>query len=245
MRNVTFDFSGFNYLVTGASSGIGKQIVIDLAESGAKILAVARREEALFELKTQYPDNIFIAVCDVCDKEGIKIKIEEFVNLNGVFNGFVHSAGIYEFSPIKVFEKENFYKMMDISFWSGFDIIQILQKKKYSAEGCSIVLFSSVAAQKGEKGLLAYSATKAAISSAVRSVAKEITARKMRINTVMPGRVDTPMTQPYQNEEVNDMCLLGVGKTDDISSPVLFLLSDGAKWITGTDFVVDGGYLAN
>lgn len=245
MINIRYNFNGCNYLVTGASSGIGKQVVLDLAKTGAKVLALARREDVLAEVKKQYPENVVIAACDVCNKESVKVSIDDFVLKNGVLNGFVHAAGIYEFSPIKVFDKTNFYNMMDISFWSGFDIIQILQKKKYSADGCSIVLFSSVAAQKGEKGLLAYSATKAAISSAVRSVAKEIVSRKMRINTVMPGRVNTPMTEPYQNEEVNDMCLLGVGNPEDVSSPVLFLLSDGANWITGTDFIVDGGYLAN
>lgn len=244
MSSIKFDFQDLNFLVTGASSGIGKQIALDLAKSGARILAVARRESILDELKTLYPDNIFVAACDVCDKTEIKKSIDNFVNVNGVFNGFVHAAGIYEFSPLKVFEKSSFYNMMDISFWSGFDIVQILQKRKYSADGCSFVMFSSVAARKGEKGLLAYSATKAAVSSAVRSVAKEIANRNMRINTIMPGRVDTPMTEPYQNDEVNNLCLLGVGKTYDVSVPVLFLLSDGAKWITGTDFVVDGGYLA-
>lgn len=244
MSSIEFDFQDSNFLVTGASSGIGKQIVLDLAKAGARILAVARRKSILDELKTLYPDNIFVATCDVCDKTEIKKSIDNFVNINGVFNGFVHAAGIYEFSPLKVFEKSSFYNMMDISFWSGFDIIQILQKRKYSADGCSFVMFSSVAARKGEKGLLAYSATKAAVSSAVRAAAKEIANRNMRINTVMPGRVDTPMTEPYQNDEVNRLCLLGVGKTYDVSVPVLFLLSDGAKWITGTDFVVDGGYLA-
>lgn len=245
MASVSFDFSGNNYLVTGASSGIGRQIALDLAASGAKVLAVARRKEELKKLRSKYPQNIFIAVADVSDKESVKTVMDSFVSENGAFNGFVHAAGIYQFSPVKVFDKSQFTQMMDINFWSGFDIIQILGKKKYSVEGASFVMFSSVAAVEGEKGLLAYSATKAAVSSAVRSVAKEICGRGQRINAVMPGRVETPMTEPYQNDDVDSRSLLGKSYPNDISKPVLFLLSDGSKWITGTDFVVDGGYLVN
>ncbi len=245
MASVSFDFTGNNYLITGASSGIGRQIALDLAASGAKVLAVARREEELKKVQSEYPQNIFIAVADVCDKESVKSAMDSFISDNGAFNGFVHAAGIYQFSPVKVFDKSQFTQMMDINFWSGFDIIQILGKKKYSVEGASFVMFSSVAAVEGEKGLLAYSATKAAVSSAVRSVAKEICGREQRINAVMPGRVETPMTEPYQNDDVDGKSLLGKAYPDDISKPVMFLLSDGAKWITGTDFVVDGGYLVN
>ena len=245
MAEISFNFTGKKYLVTGASSGIGQRVTLDLASSGANVLALARREEELKKIQSQYPDKITIAVADVCDKEIVKNALKEFINERGALNGFVHAAGIYGFSPIKVFDKVQFQEMMDTNFWSGFDIVQILSKKSFSDDGASFVMFSSVSAAKGGKGLLAYSATKAAISSAVRSVAKEISSRKQRINTVMPGRVQTPMTEPYQNNEVNDRSLLGVGFPADISFPVLFLLSDGARYITGTDFIVDGGYLSN
>lgn len=245
MNNIQFNFIGNNYLVTGASSGIGRQLVIDLANAGANVLALARREEELKKVQSEFPNKISIAVCDVRDKDSVKGQIEHFVIEKGAFNGFAHAAGIYEFSPIKVFEKEQFYEMMDINFWSGFDILQILTKKKYSLDGASFVMFSSVAAVKGEKGFLAYSASKAALSTAVRSVAKEISGRNQRINTVMPGRVETPMTEPYQNDNADERNFFGKAYPEDITKSVLFLLSDGAKWITGTNLVVDGGYLIN
>ena len=245
MTDISFDFTGKNYLVTGASSGIGQQVALDLALSGANVLALARREEELKKLQSQYPDKITIAIADVCDKDIVKNVLRNFVDEKGLFNGFVHAAGIYAFSPIKVFDKNQFQKMMDTNFWSGFDIVQILSKKSFSETEASFVMFSSVSAVKGGKGLLAYSASKAAISSAVRSVAKEICPRKQRINTVMPGNVQTPMTEPYQNNEVDSRSLLGASHPVDISFPVLFLLSDGARYITGTDLLVDGGYLSN
>lgn len=244
MAEVSFDFTGNNYLVTGASSGIGKQVVLDLAASGAKVLALARREEELKQVESEYPGNISIAVADVCDKNAVKEAVLSFVSVNGLLNGFVHAAGVYQFSPVNVFDKEQYYKIMEINFWSGFDIVQFLSKKKFSSDYSSFVMFSSVAAIKGEKGCFVYSATKAAVSTAVRSVAKEISGRHLRINTVMPGCVATPMTK-VNGIDITDKILFGMGIPSDISSPVLFLLSDGAKWITGTDFVVDGGYLIN
>lgn len=245
MAKVSFDFAGNNYLVTGASSGIGKQVVLDLASSGAKVLALARREEELRKVQKICPDNISVVPVDVCDKNAVREAVSSFVADSGPVNGFVHAAGVYEFSPVNVFDKEQFYKMMEINFWSGFDIVQFLSKKKFSADYASFVMFSSVAAIKGEKGCFVYSATKAAVSTAVRSVAKEICGRHLRINAVMPGSVATPMTNVNGIDNLTDKILFGMGVPSDVSSPVLFLLSDGAKWITGTDFVVDGGYLIN
>ena len=112
----------------------------------------------------------------------------------------------------------------------------------------SIVLFSSVAASSHEKGTFAYAAAKAALNGAMGSIAKEICSKGHRINTVMPGWVsDTMLTSEfndYMDKEAYNKHLLGLGKTDDVSDVVLFLLSDSARWITGTNIVVDGGYLA-
>ena len=245
MARVSFDFTGNNYLITGASSGIGKQIVLDLADSGANILAIARREDELKKLQSEYPEKISIISCDVCDKETVKSSVESFINDKGFLNGFVHAAGIYNFSPINIFDKNEFQKMMDVNFWAGIDIIQFISKKKYSANEASFVMFSSVSALKGEKGALVYSASKAAVSTAVKSLAKELCARKIRVNTIMPGPVATPMTQVEGIENLLERIPFGIGNVSDISYPVLFLLSDGAKWITGTDFIVDGGYINN
>lgn len=245
MASISFDFSGNNYFITGASSGIGKQIVLHLADAGANILALARREEELQKLRSEYPEKISIISCDVCDKEIVRTSVESFIKEKGLLNGFVHAAGVYDFSPINIFDKKTFQKMMDVNFWAGFDIIQFISKKKYSANEASFVMFSSVSALKGEKGALVYSASKAAVSTAVKSVAKELSSRRIRINTIMPGPVDTSMTQVDGIENLLERIPFGIGNTTDISYPVLFLLSDGAKWITGTDFIVDGGYINN
>ena len=248
MSKIIFDFSGECFVVTGASSGMGRQITIELAQAGATVLAIARREERLRELENEYPDRIIPGILDVCDSEKMSATISSFVASKGKLNGAVHAAGIFANTPLRAYDEALAKKVMDVSFWSGVRLMQIINKKKNSADGCSCVLFSSVAATIGEKSNFAYSAAKSAIRAAVRSLAKEIYLRKSRINTVSPGWVETEMTKHDVEEgtvlpKFFDWHLLGTGKPDDVSGMVLFLLSDRARWITGQDFVVDGGYL--
>lgn len=249
MSNVCFDFSGENYVVTGASSGMGRDITIALAAAGARVLAVARNIEALKEVKTQHPGNITVAPIDVCDYESLELAVKSFVDSNGKVKGCVHAAGIVGFTPLRAFDRRLANNIMNTSFWGGINLAQIVNKKKYSLQGCSTVLFSSIASKRGEKTLFVYSAAKAALNAAVKSIAKEIAGDKKRVNTILPGWVKTNMTSDVAaridlDESVYKRHLLGLGEPADVTGMVLFLLSDDAKWITGTDIVVDGGCLS-
>lgn len=248
MSKIKFDFSGENFVVTGASSGMGRQIAIELASAGANVLAIARGKDALVTLQNSYPDKIVIAQSDVCEKETIELEVSDFVTKYGKIKGLVHAAGISGLTPLRCYDEMEAKKIMDISFWSGVFLMHICSKSKYSISGASFVLFSSVRAKHTDKGLFAYASAKAAIEVAVRTFAKEIANRKLRINTVSPGLVNTNMTsdlaETHNLSEVMQNTILGQGTPNDVSGSVLFLLSDRAKWITGTDIIVDGGYLA-
>lgn len=248
MKQVTFDFTGKNFIITGASSGMGRQIAIELAEAGAKVLAIARRESELKKLELLYPDFIVSASLDVCDEEKLENAIKNFVNQYGKFDGAVHAAGISDITPIKSYDKNLANKIMNVSFWAAISLLNLVIKTKYSNNNSSFILFSSVAAFSSEKGMFAYSAAKSAINSSVKSIAKEISKKNQRVNTIVPGWIKTPMTEKAGQisnlESFFDKHLLGAGNPDDVSGMVLFLLSDRAKWITGTDVIVDGGYLA-
>jgi NAD(P)-dependent dehydrogenase (short-subunit alcohol dehydrogenase family) len=242
---VTFNFTGKRFIVTGASSGMGRQITKELALAGAEVLAIARRLPELEQLQAEYPDHITIANVDVTDYSSLGQAIRVFVQEKGKLNGSVHAAGILAFTPLRAFDEVQAKRMMDISFWAGINLLQSVTKKKYSSEVTSHVQLSSVSASKGQKGLSAYSATKAAIHSGIRSISKEIAERGHRVNIVSPGWVDTDMTRDtLTNDAIASEHLLGIGIPEDVSGMVLFLLSDRAKWITGAEFVVDGGYLA-
>ena len=248
MEQVKFDFKGKNFIVTGASSGMGRQVSLELAEAGAKVLAIARRENELQKLKEFYPDYIVPSSLDVCDEEKLENAIKNFVNQYGKIDGAVHAAGISKLTPLKKKKKNEAERIMDVSFWAAIQLIQIATKVKYSNLGASFLAFSSVRAIHTDKGLFAYASAKAAIKIAMKTFAKETANRKIRINTISPGWVNTNMTDRLEEtnnlSEVNRNSLLGIGNPEDVSGMVLFLLSDRSKWITGTDIVVDGGYLA-
>ena len=248
MSKVAFDFSDERYVVTGASSGIGRQITLDLAAAGATVLGIARNVERLNEVRGHFPENIFVASVDVCDKAALENAIKNFVAEKGKLNGGVHAAGIVDLTSLKNFKPEVAEKIMQVSFWAGVDFVKIITKSKYAVNGTSTVLFSSTAAIDNARGMFAYSAAKSAVNSFVKTVSKEIAIRNHRINSVMPGFVNTAMSEStdwwHKVKSTLDATLLGAGDPSDVSGAVLFLLSDGARWITGTNLVVDGGLLA-
>lgn len=248
MKQVAFDFSGERYVVTGASSGMGRRVALELAASGAEVLAVGRNQERLQSLYQQNTKNITVASVDVCDAEGMEKAIADFVAGHGKICGGVHAAGIMALTPLRSLDEAQAKKIMDVSFWAGISLLRLITKAKYGERGTSTVLFSSVCAESAEKGMFAYAATKAAINSAIRSVAKEVATKGHRVNSVLPGWVISPMTDAAgkltEVKKIFDKHPLGAGNAEDVTGMILFLLSDRARWITGSNIVVDGGYLA-
>ena len=248
--NVNFDFDGKNFVVVGASSGIGKQTAIELATGGANVLAIGRNVERLDELKNICPEKIFTVSLDVIDAESADWTqaLTKFIDAVGKVDGGVYSAGIVGLTPLNSFDRELAHRIFDTSFWGMINFMQVAAKKKISNAGSSFVLMSSLAGDFGTKSLFAYSAAKAAVKAAVKPIAKEIIRNRHRVNTVSPAMVKTDMLGniAYESEigaAEMSRYLLGLGKPDDISGLILFLLSDRAGWITGQDFALDGGYL--
>jgi len=248
MANVKFDFTGNNYVVTGASSGMGYDVAKKLVENGANVLVIARRLDLLEELKKYCPDRVFVSALDVCNYEDMEKAVKLFVEKVGKLDGVVHAAGINLLTPLKAFDETEARKIHDITFWAGVKLLQICTKVKVSNVGASYVMFASVGAQDADKGTFAYASSKSSIRISVRAFAKEFASRKLRFNTISPGLVRTDMSanlEEIQNLDlVNQKSILGLGQPSDVTGSVLFLLSDGSKWITGTDLIVDGGFLA-
>lgn len=249
MSDVQFDFTGKNFVVVGASSGLGRQIALELAESGAHVLAVARNETRLEELANASP-LIHTAMLDVltASADDWTVMFESFVHLHGKIHGGVYTAGITGVTPLKCYNKEMASAIFRTSFDGSVDFLHFATKKKLSEAGAAFVLFSSVASYEGTKGLLYYAGAKSAVRTAVCTIAKEIGKRGQRINSISPAWVETEMTDSYlesvgETQERIKTGILGVGKPEEVSGMTLFLLSSRAKWITGQDFVVDGGYM--
>ena len=250
MSVVKFDFHNENFVVVGASSGMGRQIAWELAEAGAHILAIARNEVRLNELQSDFPNLISIYKADVCTitSDELSTLLDDFVGKYGKINGLVYTAGIAAGTPLRGYDESLAREIMDTGFWGAMKFVQIATKKKYANHASSYVLFSSTAGYTGEKGLSIYSATKASIRIATCSLAHDLAKNGHRINSISPGYVNTRMTQLSVSDmgepvEVIGRHLLGIGEPEDVSGMVLFLLSDRAKWITGKDIIVDGGYM--
>lgn len=246
MSKLKFDFTDENYLITGASSGMGRQIAKDLALAGARVLAIGRRKENLMEMAGECPANSIVPlVSSLEDRERISAGMAEFIAKRGKFHGMVHAAGICDYTPIRKYNEKTAHEIMETSFWQGMNLVQQLQKKRNAHDGSSFVLFASVAGIGGKRGLFAYAAAKAAVINAVKSISGELAVRGIRINAICPGRVATQMTADMPEENFIDRHVLGEGQVENVVGAVLFLLSDEGKWITGSSLTVDGGYLAN
>ncbi len=241
---MNLDFNGKKFVVIGASSGIGKETSIELAASGANVLAIGRNIERLDALKKIDAEKISTLQLDVtcATAEDWQNALENF----GKIDGGVYCAGIFGLTPINGFDVDLAHKIFDTSFWGMINFIQTATKKKFSNAGASFVLMSSIAAEYGSKSLFAYSAAKAAVQAAVKPLAKEIIRNGHRINSIAPAVIETEMINqnPMANAEIISRHLLGLGKPADVAAMILFLLSSRAGWITGQNFFVDGGYIA-
>ena len=233
------------FLVTGASSGIGKGIALLLNKLGATVVGIARDTRRLETLKVEcsHPENLFIETKDLTENiaelpEYIKSLREKY----GKFSGMAHCAGITQICPLRILNYQAGAKLFDINYFVPMFLLKgLLDKRNNIGKGTACVLISSLDAIRKDKGMAEYSASKAALTASVRCIAKEV-APNIRINTISPGDVDTPMTQNLK-EQRNDrlsMYPLGFGEVADVAGLAAFLLSDISKWISGEDYHMGG-----
>ena len=253
---IDFSLTGKKIVVTGASSGIGRAIALRCAEAGADIIAMGRCRERLEECVAAFPSctrsRIVAIDFNVLHSfEEMEPVIADAVADLGKIDGFVHSAGTAFSRPLRVTQLNDFLVDYQLNVAAGFGLAGILSKKKYlNSDGASFVFISSVAARIGTAGKCSYSATKGALLSGARALAAELCGKKIRVNTVSPGyvantgitREDLDRLTAEGRQRIWDDHPLGMGEPDNIAGPVVFLLSDAAVWITGSDLCVDGGY---
>lgn len=240
-------------IVTGASSGIGAQCAIDCSRMGAKVVLVARNEERLKQTLEQCeePSRHMILPLDLSSSEGLKEAVKDVVAKVGKINGVVNCAGMSSVTPLKLVTDELLDQFFRTNVYSAINLSkEVTRVGNYDKEvGCSIILFASIMGLCGEKCKTMYSATKGALIAAARSMACELAKNKVRVNVVSPGAIETPinaklphMADPALRKELEDKHLLGLGECSDIANACIYLLSDAAKWVTGQNFIVDGGY---
>lgn len=244
-----FTLEGKTILVTGASSGIGRQCAIDCSKMGAKVVAIGRNQERLDSAVAEMEGTGVSYSYDLANLDGIKDLIATIVEAHGKLDGFIHAAGIEVTNPVKLSKPEEYESLFHVNCMSAFEIVKNLCGIKTFNKGGSIVLISSISGVIARKGLSAYAASKGALMSAARVMALEIAPREIRVNTVSPGTILTPMMQKAldaMSEEDKKKRVegfpLGLGQTTDISNACIYLLSDASRWVTGQNLIIDGGY---
>lgn len=235
-------------LITGASSGIGRQCAIQLSQNYNLILC-ARREDKLKETKSlcQNPNKHLIFCCDLSDIKNIENNLIEFIKKNQIsINKFLHCAGVRGIGLLKGYNVEFIENCFSINLFSSMLITKILASKRYNNKGLNnIVLISSLNTLKASKGTAVYSASKSGLDAFTRGMSVEL-APNVRVNSILPGLMPSEMTKQIYNgesqiEEITSNYPIGSGDYEDIANMVEFLFSDKAKWITGQQISVDGG----
>jgi len=249
-----FSLEGKTILITGASSGIGRQCSISCSEMGAKVVLIGRNEDRLKETiqLMEKPETHLYMVIDLTEYDKIEAILKEVVGKSGKIHGVVHSAGISTTLPVNMVSPKKMEEFFQTNVYGAINLTRLITKKAiFAEEGGSIIFISSVMGVVGEVAKSLYSMTKGALISGSRSLALEFAERKIRVNCVSPGVVVTPMAQNavYSRDEeslkkVTDLHPLGLGVPEDVANTCSFLLSDASRWITGTNIVVDGGYTA-
>lgn len=254
MNDGPFSLTGKTIFVSGASSGIGRACAKSCARQGARLVIHGRNEQRLKETLDELPgpgNHQFVSF-DLKDTAVFRELISDLVKKSGPFDGYVGSAGVTANLPLRSFAEHKLEELFQANVRGHLLFTKELTKKGHFAEaGGSVVYLSSVMAEVGEVAKSLYSMTKGALLAASRSLAIELAPRRIRLNCVSPGVVDTPMSEnsvyskdPTNRKRVEDLHPLGIGTPEDVANAVVYLLSPASRWVTGTNLIVDGGYTA-
>lgn len=236
-------------IVTGGGSGIGRAIALRLADEGAKVVVLGRRENTLQETASK-SENISYVVADVCKSEDIKNALNIVKEKYNRLDGLVNNAGIAPVTPIQTFETSVFDKVFTLNVRSVLDFVSQALPMLLDSKGCVVNITSGLVNNPIPLNSV-YTASKAAVLSITRTLAKEL-APDIRVNCVAPGPTRTPLydnlglsdegRKEYEAEVEKFVPLGRYGEPDEIAGAVAFLISEDAKYATGTQYAADGGF---
>lgn len=246
MNKNPFSLEGKTILVTGASSGIGQATAIVCSRMGANVIVTGRNIERLNETvsRMQNPDAVQIGA-DLTNADDV----ENLVASLPLLDGAVLCAGNSATLPLQFGTREKFDEMFDVNFFAPVELMRLMYKKKKLQKGASVVLIASIGGTHSfMPGNGIYGASKAALNSVMKYAAREYSSRKVRVNSICPGMVDTPLihrgtiTEEQLVEDAKRYPLGRYGQPEDIANAAVYLLSDASSWVTGHDLVIDGGF---
>lgn len=249
MKQNPFSLEEKKILVTGASSGIGKAVAIACAQMGGEMVLNARNIDRLQDTYSNLVGNGHSIIdSDLSSQEGIDKLIGQCPQLDGI----VHCAGIPKICPIKHLNRETLNEIINVNEVAPILLTAGLIKKKKINKNSSIIFIASTAGvlTAGAIGDTDYSATKGALSGFVKTAAKELGTQNVRVNTICPALVKTPiletanalLSETELNTKLTRYHIKRFGKPDDVAWAAVYLLSEASSWVTGVNLPIDGGF---
>lgn len=236
--------AGKTLLITGASSGIGKATAIECSKLGAVVIATGRDEQRLAETIGQMEGEGHTMVsADITTDAGIAELVAQLPHLDGV----AHVAGMDKLTPAAFVKRSNIEPIMELNLYAPMVLQALLLKKKRIKNSASLLFISSIAGIAGQTGQSAYAASKGGLVAYMKVLAQELGPRGIRANCILPGMVETPLIHQVHDEanmeaDMAKYPLHRYGQPEEIAHLAAFLLSDAAAWITGGNYVIDGGF---
>lgn len=235
-------------LVTGASSGIGRAIAIEVSKMGASVILTARNRERLEEVLGNMDNSQQhqIIVGDLSNEEGLSHLVQ---SVERPLDGLVHCAGFTIPKPFQFVSEKDLNSIMRVNYTAPALLSQQLLKKKKITKGASIVFISSISGVwvSYVAGSL-YSGSKGAVNGLAKGLAIELASKLIRVNCVNPGMIETnileggEITEDQLKEDAKRYPLGRYGKPEEVAHAVIYLLSDASSWVTGSNLLIDGGY---
>jgi len=242
------DLSGKVAFVTAGATGIGFGCAQTIVNSGGRVMICARREDTLREAAGKLGPNAAWVACDVTDDKSVDDAIAATLRRFGALHLAVNSAGTGTAGPLLQTKTSEFERVLATNLTGAFRCIRAEARAMIAAGGGSIVNVSSIAGALTHPWMSPYCASKAGLDMLTRCAADELGEQKIRVNSVLPGVVHTPMaaalsTVPVARDEyLSLMPISRIGEPADVGRLVAFLLSDDSSWITGQLIAVDGGH---
>ncbi|NBE54343.1 SDR family NAD(P)-dependent oxidoreductase [Streptomyces boluensis] len=237
--------NGSTVIVTGAARGQGAAEARLCAEAGARVVVTDLLEEEGREVAASLGDQGLFVRHDVSDAESWAGVVAAAVDRFGRIDALVNNAALWRTAPVTEETYENFETLLRVNLLGPFLGVQAVVPAMREAGGGSIVNISSTAGLKGIPGHAAYGSTKFGLRGLTRSSALDLAPFRIRVNSVHPGAIDTPMiAEATAGRDWSHVPLGRTGRPDEIGELVLFLVSEASSYITGTEFAADGGMTA-
>ena len=247
-----FDLTGKIAVVTGASQGIGEVITKKFSEAGAHVICIARSKEKIKNLVNRLKSKGLSASyisCDVSDGKAFSNAISNIYSENKRLDILINNAGITRDALIMRMNDEQWDEVLDTNLKGAFHGMKAAMRPMMKNKSGRIINITSIVGLTGNPGQANYAASKAGLIGMTKSIAKEVATRRITVNCIAPGWIETEMTEDIPESSKNELLRripqARTGKPEDIAYAVLFLASDEANYITGQTITVDGGRVIN